>query len=56
MTRILRFALPLTLLACAGSTNDDDTGAAVEACELADDHQTCPACSDGPSTCTFEDT
>jgi hypothetical protein len=59
MFRTLLLALPLSLLACTGSGKDDrsDTGSTDgDACELAADSQTCPECSSGDATCTFEET
>lgn len=48
--------IPLTLAACVGGKSDDepsDTGE-LEACELAQDSLTCPECSSGEVTCTYD--
>jgi hypothetical protein len=41
------------LAACDPGTGGG--GGDLESCELAEDSQTCPECSNGPVTCTFED-
>jgi hypothetical protein len=43
-----RFVSLMLLIACAGAEEGD-------ACALADVDGDCPACSDGPVTCTFGD-
>lgn len=44
------------LVAC-GETEPTptDTGGLTGGCELAASHQSCPSCTDGPTTCTFGD-
>ena len=48
MTRWLSL---LSLSACL-----DGLGGDPGACDLAEENQTCPECSSGPTTCTFGDT
>lgn len=41
-------------VACTGiGGKDDDSGAGDGACGLAEASQTCPECSEGPTTCSF---
>lgn len=48
----------LALVVGCGTATSGTTGdsAADGACALAADHQTCPSCSDGPWTCTYDET
>jgi hypothetical protein len=56
MSRMMMMML-VSLAACVGGKSDgDDTGtmSVAEACELAADSQTCPECSSGNATCSFD--
>lgn len=53
--RATLMAMVFGVAACVGGKGDDtdETGAAVEACDLAESSQTCPECSNGEITCSF---